>query len=181
MWCKWKFNCVFFIDSRNLWAKIKVVGMSNWFTWFYFFFFLTELRVRRKGNPYSLFPTWLQNADRLFNDSWQWRLKPQSDFADRAATVTLESSGRREHGGNALVPYWSQSHYYQLRWTGRLQSRWLCLVCPTLCQWGGQISEWVKDLFANYFFPVCRVQWKISRTQNWRKRRGGQRQLFFCL
>lgn len=41
--------------------------------------------------------------------------------------VPLESSGRREHEGNSLMPYWSQWHYYQLRWTERSKSLTLTL------------------------------------------------------
>ena len=41
--------------------------------------------------------------------------------------VPLESSGRREHEGNSLMPYWSRWHYYQLRWTERSKSLTLTL------------------------------------------------------
>lgn len=41
------------------------------------------------GKPRNMFRMQQQEKDRLFNDSWQWRLKNHSDFAERAETGTL--------------------------------------------------------------------------------------------
>lgn len=87
--------------------------------------------------------------------------RPRVTLLNRLRHVPLESTGRREHEGNALMPYWSQWHYYQLRWTERSQSLWLYFVCPPLRHWERQKVNECKTSLPFCFFLVCHI-WRCE-------------------